>query len=335
MDDVRPVGFAVIGLGMGRHHVRSIDRARGARLVGVCDIREDRRSAVAKAAGCKAWADMEAMLADPEVEVVNVCTPSGTHADVTRAAALAGKHVLCEKPLDIKVERIDSMVEVCREQGVRLGGIFQRRTEPLYQEIHRAVREDRLGKLALIDVSLRWYRAQSYYDADGGWRGTWALDGGGSLMNQGVHSVDILRWIGGPVRSVAAQSGVRGHSIETEDVTVAAIQFENGALGSITTTTCAYPGLYEDLNLHGSLGSIRVEDGKLKTWKFRDGDQVDTAGEAAMMARYGDQPAGSGSADPMAVGLDGHEASSRTWRRLCAMAGSRSSAAPRAARRSI
>lgn len=304
------VGFAVVGLGMGQHHVGAIRKVPGAKLVAVCDVREDRLKTVSERAGCLAYDSYDRLLENPEVQVVNICTPSGTHADFVVKAAAAGKNILCEKPLDVRLESIDRMLAAAKQHGVKLAGIFQRRMSGVNQSARQAVRDGRLGRLAIVDVSVRWWRTQGYYNADGGWRGTWALDGGGAVMNQGVHSVDMLQFIGGPVKSVYAKTAHLTHDIETEDTAVALLTFESGAFGTITATTSAYPGLHEDVHVHGDRGSIVIVDGQLRSWRIKQDNDPDhaleKAEEAEMIERFGPRPSGSGASDPMAISLDGH-----------------------------
>ena len=300
------IGFAVIGLGMGKHHCRAIKNAPGARLVAVCDIDEERLKPAAEEYDCKAYASVAELLKDDEVDVVNIATPSGTHTTVGVEAARSGKHLIVEKPADITAERIDELIDAVESAGVRASGIFQSRLDPLNIEIRDAVQGGRLGKLIGVHGHLPWYRKQSYYEGlHGEWKGTWDMDGGGSLMNQGVHTVDLLQWIAGPVHSAMGMFGVFAHDIEAEDQSVALLRFASGALGTLYTTTCAYPGFDQRITLYGSEGSVTKAEGSLDGWKLladEDGTQ-----EQEMLARYGaNADKSSGAADPMAVSFDGH-----------------------------
>jgi UDP-N-acetyl-2-amino-2-deoxyglucuronate dehydrogenase len=192
-------GFAVVGLGMGRHHCKAIAAAPGARLVAVCDTDGERLEATAKEYGCRAYSDYAELLADDEVVVVNIATPSGMHSAMGIQAAAAGKHMIVEKPADIKPERIDELIAAGKKHSVKIAGIFQSRLDPLNIRIREAIAAGRLGKLIGVHGHLPWYRKQSYYEGlHGKWKGTWEMDGGGSLMNQGVHTVDLLQWLAGP-----------------------------------------------------------------------------------------------------------------------------------------
>lgn len=304
------IGFAVVGLGMGRHHCRSIKAAAGARLVAVCDIDQTKREAAAAEYGCKAYATVDELLQDPEVQVVNVAVPTGMHADVGIKAAQSGRHVICEKPLDVNLEKADSLVFACRDHGVKLASIFQRRLHPLTKRIKAVIDEGRLGNIHFADIHLYWWRADSYYAGGNppAWRGTFALDGGGACMNQGIHSIDLIAWLAGGVKTVYAKTGTFTHSIEAEDVGSVLVSFQNGALGNITCTTSAYPGLTNDLHIFGNKGSIVIVDDRVVTWRIRrdDGDQeAELAEEREMQTMYSGSK-NNPSADPMAIGFDGH-----------------------------
>ncbi len=298
-------GFAVVGLGMGRHHCKAIATAPGARLVAVCDVDEERLELAAEEYGCKTYADYSELLADDEVQVVNIATPSGMHTEMGVQAAAAGKHMIVEKPADIKPERVDELIAAGKKYGVQIAGIFQSRLDPLNIRIREAIGQGKLGKLIGVHGHLPWYRKQSYYDGPHGkWKGTWGMDGGGSLMNQGVHTVDLLQWLAGPVEAVAGMYGVFGHEIAAEDQSVAILRFKNGALGTLYTTTCCYPGYDQRVMLYGSEGSIVKLHSELEGWKIL-GDEGGKE-EREMLKRYGANKDASGSSDPMVVGFDGH-----------------------------
>ncbi|HEX2999856.1 MAG TPA: Gfo/Idh/MocA family oxidoreductase, partial [Armatimonadota bacterium] len=200
------LGFGIIGCGViAPFHAQGIQAAQNTRLVAVCDIIPAKAEAFAKKYGAERWyTDYKQMLADPEIQIVSICTPSGIHGECTIAAAEAGKNVLCEKPLEIKRERMDAMIAACRKAGVKLGGIFQRRTYSTIQAVRKMIADGRFGRMVLGDAYLKYYRSPEYYkSAD--WRGTWELDGGGCLMNQGVHGIDEILWLMGPVKSVFAR----------------------------------------------------------------------------------------------------------------------------------
>ena len=300
------IGFAVIGLGMGKHHCMAITSAPGARLVAVCDVDEERLDSVAEEYGCERYTDYHDLLKNDDVQVINVATPSGSHVEIALELVAGGKNLIVEKPADIVVDRIDELMAASKKAGVKVGGIFQSRLVPLNLRIRDAIQGGRLGKLIGVHGHLPWYRKQEYYEGPhGSWKGTWELDGGGSLMNQGVHTVDLLQWLAGPVASVMGMFGVFGHEIEAEDQTVALLRFANGALGTLYTTTCCYPGYDQLVTIYGTGGSISKLEGALNGWKLVD--DKDGAEEAELMGLYGtDGAKGTGAADPMAVGFDGH-----------------------------
>ncbi|MBT4503982.1 MAG: Gfo/Idh/MocA family oxidoreductase [Gemmatimonadetes bacterium] len=301
----REVGFAVVGLGMGKHHCRAIQSAPDARLVAVCDIDEERLGPVAEEYDCKGYAQYDDLLKDDEITVVNIATPSGMHAEMSIQAAEAGKHLIVEKPADITPGQIDAMIAAGERCGVKIGNIFQSRLDPLNIRIREAIQSRRLGKLIGVHGHLPWYRKQSYYEgAHGSWKGTWNMAGGGSLMNQGVHTVDLLQWLAGPVKSVMGMFGVFGHDIEAEDQSVALLRFECGAIGTLYTTTCCYPGYDQVVTIYGSEGSVLKREGLLSGWKLMD--DAEGKEEEELLNYYGAKKEATGSADPMAVGFDGH-----------------------------
>ncbi|MBI3974113.1 MAG: Gfo/Idh/MocA family oxidoreductase [Chloroflexi bacterium] len=308
--DPNAIGFAVVGLGMGRHHCRSIQAAQGAELVAICDIDAARREKAAAEYGCRAYASVDELLRDGDVDVVNVAVPTGLHAEVGIKVAQSGRHIICEKPLDVNLEKADALVSAARDHGVKLAAIFQRRLHPLSKRIKEVVDTGRLGRMHYGDIHLYWYRTQDYYAGGNppGWRGTFALDGGGACMNQGIHSIDLLSWIMGGVETVYAKTGTYTHDVEAEDVGTVLVTFKNGALGNITCTTAAYPGLTNDMHLFGQDGSIVVTDDRVVTWRIvrADGDQdAELNEEREMQTLYGGTTT-SGASDPMAVGFDGH-----------------------------
>src|SRR5947209_3524525 len=306
----RPIRFAGVGLGMGYHHCVDLQDARGAQLVAVCDRVPERVERAVQKFGVRGTGSFDEILADPEIDVVNVATPSGLHSEMTCRALRAGKHVVCEKPPDVTVAKVDAMIAAQRETGRKLLIIFQSRFEPLYRRLKEAINTGRLGRLVGVHGAVHWYRAQSYFNCPGMWKGTWAMDGGGSLSNQGVHTVDLIQWLCGPVSEVYGKFGVFAHQIETEDKTVAVLTFENGAIGTLTTTTAAYPGLETELVLHGTKGSIVVRD-HLHHWRLQgDSPDAEKEEERQMLAAYG--PRGQRDAtvasDPFAFATRGHKA---------------------------
>ena len=296
-------GFGIIGCGMiAEFHAKAIAEIDNAQLVATFSKSAASASKVAAmgAQGCHAYADLDAMLRHPGLDVVCICTPSGAHLDPAVRAAKVGKHVVVEKPLEVTVSRCDAIIRACDDAGVRLCAIFPSRFAPANRALKAAIDEGRFGRLSLGDTHVKWWRTQEYYDS-GQWRGTWALDGGGALMNQAIHNVDLLLWLMGEVDSVQAMTGLVAHErIEVEDAAVAAVRFKNGALGVIEASTAAFPGLLKRIEIHGEHGSARVEQDDITFWNFREPREGDEAMVAVGKASTG------GAGDPKAIGHAGH-----------------------------
>jgi predicted dehydrogenase len=297
---------AVVGTGVvGEWHVRMIPKIPNYSLVAICDtIPEKAKASLDKnqITGIPVYADVAQLLEKEQVDVVHVCTPSGAHFDPVTLCLEAGKHVICEKPLEIQLDRIDQMVATSQRTGSRLAGIFQNRWNDANRAIKAAAEEGRFGRLAWAGCFTPWFRTDKYYE-DGGWRGTWKLDGGGAIMNQSVHAIDLLQWICGPVKSVSAYASSRIHGkIEVEDTASAALEFENGAYGTIMGTTAMFPGMPARIEVGGEDGTAVSENG-LKFFKFRD----ERATDAQLLEKLGQgrtkSAGGAGSAD---IGLDLH-----------------------------
>jgi len=305
----RELGFAVVGLGMGGYHCRAVTDAEGCRLVAACDTDPQRLQPIVEKYGTRGYDSYSEMLGNDEIDVVSVATPSGMHADMAMEAVAAGKHVVVEKPVDVKVDKIRRLAAAVREAGVKGAAIFQSRTEPLNKRIKATIDEGRMGSVIGVHALLPWYRKQSYYEGPhGSWKGTWAMDGGGSLANQGVHTVDLLQWFAGRVKSVYGIYGIFAHDVEAEDKTVACLRFASGALGTLATTTAAYGGDSQTLVLHGDRGTIHKAR-ELTSWKMMDDEEGKE--EKELLGFYGpkqQRPEGETVAtDPMAVGSSGHK----------------------------
>ncbi len=300
----RKIGYAVLGLGIGMAHADAAYHSENADLVAVCDIDHNRlRRAVRKYAGVTAYESFKDLLRDDRVDVISICLPSAMHADFAVRAMEAGKHVLVEKPLDITPDRARLIEEARIRTGRICGVVHQNRFNVDMYPIREALESGRLGQLILGTFAVKWYRDQAYYD-NGGWRGTWEMDGGGSLMNQAVHTVDLMQWLMGDVESVTSHMGIYNHDIKTEDTTASLIKFKSGAVATFVSTTCAYPGISTEIMLYGTGGTVEADADCLKTWKMKDAEDED-AEEAAMLARYG---GGNLTALPEdAAGLFGHD----------------------------
>jgi len=260
--------FGIIGCGViAPHHASAIIANEKARLVAACDIIEDKAIALKEKYGAQSYyTDYREMLKRDDLDVVCICTPSGMHSEMAESAAQAGKHVFCEKPLDITKEKISAMIETCRKERVKLGCVFQRRTMPEAIAVKKAIDAGTLGKLVLADAYLKYYRSQDYYNS-ATWRGTWELDGGGALMNQGVHGIDLIIWLVGEVESVFARAAAQVRQIDVEDTAIALVKYKNGAFGVIEGTTSVYPAQDTRFEIHGDQGSIIFDDSGFKQWQ--------------------------------------------------------------------
>jgi predicted dehydrogenase len=245
-----------------------------AELVAVCDIVPERAKASSEKWGATPYDNIDDLLADDRVDVVTIGTPSGLHADQALKAIAAGKHVIVEKPIDIDLAKANRLVEASRASNLVVTAVSQNRYGTGILKLHEWLDEGKLGRLVYGEATVKWYRTQEYYDS-GDWRGTWALDGGGALMNQGVHYADQLRWAMGNPKKLTAYAATLGHQMEAEDVVSASIQFESGAIGTLTATTCAYPGYSTTLEIYGNEGSVRIADNKLVIAKFKNGEVYD------------------------------------------------------------
>ncbi len=236
-----------------------------------------------------------------------ICTPSGAHLEPALAAATAGKHVICEKPLEVTTARVDRMVDACRAAGVMLAGIFPRRFNPSTALLKQAVADGRFGRIASADAYLKWWLTQAYYDS-GAWRGTWALDGGRALMNQSIHTIDLLLHVMGDVRSVRAETRLVAHEgIEVEDTAIAMPEFESGALGVIQGTTAAWSakGHPAEVQITGESGSAFLTGDRFRAWEFAK----ETPEDERIRREHGlnTPQAGAGAADPAAIDFSWHQ----------------------------
>jgi UDP-N-acetyl-2-amino-2-deoxyglucuronate dehydrogenase len=279
---IRHVGI-LGGGGISDTHARAAAAVPDLRVVAVCGRDAGRVAALAARHDAVPFTDVQAFLRHRPMEIVAIGTPSGVHADDVAAAAAQGLHVLCEKPLDITTARIDRMLEAVARAGVTLGVFFQDRSTPDLMDVKDALVSGRLGRLILADARVKWYRPPEYY-AQSVWRGTWALDGGGALMNQGVHTVDLLLWLLGDVRRVYARTVTALHAIEVEDTAVAVLEFANGAVATLEATTAAWPGYDRRVSITGTLGTVVIERSSVVTWDLREPALEGAAGGAAVIA---------------------------------------------------
>ncbi len=280
-------------------HAKVLSSMADAELVAVCSRDLERAKGVTDPFGGEPTTDYEALLARDDIDAVSICTASGEHAIFGIPAAKAGKHVLVEKPIEISLEKADTLIDACTESGVKLGVIFQLRFLDACREVKQAIEDGVLGNPVMADCYMKFYRPQEYY-SDSRWKGTQALDGGGALINQGIHGLDLLLHLAGDVVSVKAYTAVRAHDdIEVEDTCVASVKYKNGALGVIQATTSVHPDFQQRIEIHGSEGTIILdgtEDVWIKHWEtFKDGPRkieerapVELSGAAAVLEEGGE-----------------------------------------------
>ncbi len=263
-----PLNVGICGAGtIGRIHAQAIAGLESARIVAVAEPREDVAAAFTAEFGGTAFSSFLDMLEHDDIDVVIITTPSGLHPDQVALAAAAGKHVITEKPMAITREGLDHMIAATERAGVHLAVIFQNRLSADVMRVRRALEQGVFGTPVLANGTMYWHRTQDYYDANGGWRGTWALDGGGALMNQAIHTVDLLQWLMGGIRSIAAHTATLAHEIETEDTASASFIFNNSALGSITATTCAPRDWPIRIEIVGTRGRATLENNVVTMWE--------------------------------------------------------------------
>lgn len=298
----RQFGFGIVGAGTIAHiHAKAIAAIPNARITGIYSTGSEKAKAYAKEHNCTAFQSLEEMLKAPGIEIVCICTPSGIHMEPVLECIAAGKHCLIEKPLEVTLERCDRIIEEAEKAGVKIGVVFPSR---FYNEsllIRKAIDENKFGALALGSAYVKWSRTEAYYQS-AAWRGTWQYDGGGALMNQGIHSVDLLQWYMGPVKSVQAFStNIRHKKIEVEDTIVAALHFRNGAVGTLECSTAVYPGSLKRIEIMGTDGTAILEESNLIKWQFRTGEQEEDINTTAGKAAQG------GVADPADISYRGHQ----------------------------
>ena len=300
--------FGIIGSGMiARFHAEAIKAMPNGSLKGIAGRSIDKTKALAEEFNCRAYDSVDELLANPEIEIVTIATVSGAHLEPALAAAKAGKHIICEKPIEVTTERIDQMLAAAEENNVTIAGIFNRRFYPAIEEFKKAVDAGRFGRITMVEAAIKWYRNQAYYDS-ADWRGTWALDGGGALMNQSIHTIDQLLYLCGPAKAVTASMGCLIHEgIEVEDTAVATVEFENGALGVIHGSTACWTAAGHPAEVHvcGEKGSVFMADTGFRVWDFMEENADDERIRREMMLTSPQR--GMGANDPGAIDFIGHQ----------------------------
>lgn len=289
--------FGIIGAGaVAAFHARAIKDIPNAKLIGFCDSGSGRAAQLAEQYSCKTFASYQEMVRSHEIDIVTIATPGGFHKEPTIAAAEAGKHVICEKPLEISLARVDAMIEAHLKAGTRLGGIFQYRFVEAMKPLKQAINSGRLGVITYVGVYVPWWRKDEYYQNS--WRGTWKLDGGGALMNQSIHMVDMLCDVMPRAESVQAFMSKQGHpQIESEDTTVAVLRYTNGPLGIIYGTTASWPGQSKRFEITGTRGTIIYLEDSFTVWQFADEKPEDQQ----IREQFGQVKSTSGASEPMAI----------------------------------
>lgn len=306
----KTLGFGVIGCGViGKLHAKTISEIGGARLVALADVVPEKAKELAERYQTAWYDDYRELLNRSDVDIVNVCTPSGMHGDIAIEAANAGKHLIVEKPIDITLEKADQMIQTCKDAGVKLCVISQHRFDSSTIKVKKDIDENKMGTLFLGEAAVNWYRSQGYYDS-GDWRGTWELDGGGALMNQSIHTIDLLQYLMGPVESVHAHVGTFNHErIEVEDAAAAVVKFKNGGIGTIVGATAAYPGLTARIEVFGTKGSAVIDSDEL-THLYHMDEPIEGAKYKVEAVNLADRNSGSSvsaGSNPAAVENNAHK----------------------------
>jgi UDP-N-acetyl-2-amino-2-deoxyglucuronate dehydrogenase len=264
------LNVAIIGAGaVAAHHAQAAAELPGARLTGVSSRRFEQAEALARRFNARAYRQVAEVFGDAEVDLVIICTLPDSHGALVLEAAKSGKHVLVEKPMDITLEGAERSIQECRGAGVTLAVVSQKRFTDGARFLHRSIRDGVFGRLLQVDASMKWYREPSYYARQG--KGCWDVEGGGALMNQAIHQIDLLRWLAGPVARVRCEWQLGAfHEIESEDIACAMIRYGNGATGVLQASTCFYPGYPDRLEIHGTRGSAITQGDFLKDWSIKD-----------------------------------------------------------------
>jgi len=287
--------FGMIGAGIiSAYHAKAIEEHPDGVIAVMCDLDEKRGAEFGEEHNCEHMTDWKAMIARDDLDAVCVCSPSGLHGEHAAGIANAGKHVLVEKSMAINVKDATDMIVAARENNVKLGVIFQKRTDEAPNRIKKAVEDGEFGKIIFADVSAKYWRDQAYYDS-ADWRGTWDQEGGGATMTQGIHAIDLMLYMMGDVEKIYAKFDMVAHErIEVEDMALALLTYKNGALGSLHTASSTNPGQGNEFHINGTHGSVNLIEDNITSWATSDskdtlaaetiGDVTGKAGSAASSA---------------------------------------------------
>lgn len=292
------LGIGIIGTGsIAKTYSKCISEIEAVDLIAMYSKSENRVSDLEKQFKVPVFSDLTSFLSQDTIQLVIVCNESGNHGEAIKNAALANKHVLCEKPLEVTPEKVDQAIETCKKQNVILGCVFQNRCATDFRTVLNAVESGSLGKLVMGNAHINWYRNKEYYTTNP-WRGTLQFDGGAAFMNQGIHTIDLLLKVMGPVDSVFGNVKTMVHDIEGEDVGSGIINFKNGAIGTITGGTSLFPGYPERLEIYGEKGSIIMVGGKITDWNIENMPASETKSIKTVA---------SGASDPSSIGHLNHK----------------------------
>ncbi|MEN8202251.1 MAG: Gfo/Idh/MocA family oxidoreductase [Bacteroidota bacterium] len=300
MNPNKKLKIGVIGCGtIADIHAQAIRASKNTELVAAFDQWEPSAKAFGEKYEIPYSTDWDQFISDAQMDAVSICTPSGNHLDVGEKAAGAGKHVIVEKPIEVTLERANQLVNFCRQEGVQLAVIFQTRFIPQIRDLKQQLDNNVIGKTFMGDAYVKWYRSQAYYDS-GVWRGTMKLDGGGALINQAIHTIDLLQWLMGGVESLYGQIGTFTHkNLEGEDNAVATLRFKSGAIGVIEGSTSIQPSQPRRVELHGEKGSAILVDDEVKIElagtdaskeEKSDGEEKEATGTSSPLAGFSIEP---------------------------------------------
>lgn len=269
------LNFGILGTGLAAgFHAEAIKKLDDARLVGVADADYGRAVDFAEKYGAKSYVDYDSMLKNDDIDIICICTPSGFHTEQAIQALRCKKHVALEKPMALNTADADRIIEEANKSSTKLTVVFQNRFLPDVQKAKEVVESGALGKLVFCDLSMKYWRDPEYY-ATSNWRGTLKHDGGGALINQGIHGVDMLLYIAGDAKVRFAEVKTSFHNIEAEDTAVAMLDFENGATGTLHASTCAYPGFNRRIEIIGTKGCIILSEGRIERLVIGDETVID------------------------------------------------------------
>lgn len=293
------INFAIIGTGViAKQHAIAISSNPNAQIAAVCDMNKERVTDFAVEYNIsKTYTDYHELLNDSAIDAVSICTPSGTHGEIAIAAAKAGKHILCEKPIETKSEKIDALILAAEQNHVKMECVYQRRFQTIPQLVKSAIDNGEFGKPLMASVYMKYYRSPEYYKSSG-WRATWEFDGGGCLMNQGIHGIDLISWFMGGVKRVKAITKTQLHDIAVEDAAVAVVEYNNGAIGVIEGSTCANPAQSARFEFYFENGSIIFSDEGIQQWILNGQDAIPKISTEEGVTAPKD--------DPTNISADGH-----------------------------